>query len=849
MITRIIYSAFLLFTVAGLGICQSTNGNLAIKKYEQSSLSARLSRLHKTREDTARVNLLLEISSIYHRRISQGAADSSIMFARSAASLGKRLHYTDGYCEAIFIICKTQLNKKNLPAAEQILSEANGELYVRLLLALTEYCMERGDPGSDQMKKALVYLNRSNRISSNLRSRHWITESTILMGKYHFRMGQMTLGRNRFYDVINYHKQIQDKAGEAHWWQELGRFIPDTDSTYAIEINSLGRARTLFRQIGNAKEEAECWNNEGYLHEAHGRPDLSEKSYLRELQILKSAGIDQKQPSCYHRLSKLMAKRKNHDKALEYALLGLEKIKALNDSSQLMKTYEVIGDLQWAIGNHPESVKFFKLALSTGNWSTSHAHSLLMRLTNVQIEMNNAEEAIMFIQSFVRARGNPENNVDKQLFALLIGKCYAKIGKFRTAERYYAEVIRLNDVIQSKPRFHWYTVTNIVGAEAYLAAAKFYADQMRFDKSSQYLVNALSSANLTPDIERECRYMIFKNDSIAGNLPASTLNFRRYVSLDDSIHSVTKDEQLKMLKANFKSAQRENDIKLLKNEALLHQRQLQLSEQKEIITYAGIFILFCLLGLTYNSFRIKQNKNRQLEAKQDVINKKNIELLKLIDEKELLMKEVHHRVKNNLQIITSLLTSQSFHLSDQSAVKAIDDSRNRIEAITMLHQRIYQSENMVGVAMKSYVSEMVYNLEECFDTAGRIFFAIDVEDIVLDLSQTVPVGLILNEAITNSLKYAFANGSKGHIEVSLIKTGQERLALSISDNGVGLPPELDIAYSPTFGFRLIKGLTADLNGDITIKSESGVNMRIEFNQTFTNFSFASTTDHTDMIEI
>lgn len=843
MITRIIFTASLVLITLGLGICQPTTGSLSVKKYPSSGFNARYLRLQKTGEDTAKVNLLLEIASICHRKQTLTAPDSAIMFARQAAALSKQLRYTDGYCEAIFVVCKSYLRKDDLPAAERTLNEANGALYVRLLLALSEYCMDKGSPGSEKMQKASRYLTLANRMSVNLKSRHWMTESTIVMAKYHFRLGQMTLGRNRFYDVISYHKQIHDKAGEAHWWQELGRYIPDTDSTYAIEINSLQHARSLYTQLGNSKGQAECLDNEAYLHVAHGRLDLAEKAGIEELNVLKSAGLDQKLPSCYQRLSKTMLKKKDHDKALEYALLGMESVKALKDSTQLMKTYELIGDLQRTIGNPAESVRYYKLALATITQSPNLAHSLLRRMTQVQIGMNRPGEALASVQWLVKWRGAPQTNADKQLFALMMADSYAGMGKMATAERYYAEVARLNDLIQLTPNFHWYTFTNVAGAEAYLAVARFYARQKQYDKSNRYLAAALRSGNLTPDMERESRYMRYVNDSIAGILPPSTINFQRYVSINDSIDRVTKDEQLELLKANFKSAQREKDIQLLRNEALLRERQLQLSAQKEKLTYAGILTLVCLLMLTYNSFRTKKNKNRQLEAQQDIINKKNVALLKLIDEKELLMKEVHHRVKNNLQTVTSLLTSQSFHLRDQGAVKAIDDSRNRIEAISMLHQRIYQSGNMVGVALKSYVAEMICNLEECFDTIDRIRFSIEVEDIILDLSQTVPVGLILNEAITNSLKYAFPSGQRGHISVSLVRVGHKKLSLRVSDNGIGLPADFDIANSPTFGFQLIKGLTADLNGQLMIRSESGTNLQIDFDQASLPHAGAPLTEH------
>ena len=127
----------------------------------------------------------------------------------------------------------------------------------------------------------------------------------------------------------------------------------------------------------------------------------------------------------------------------------------------------------------------------------------------------------------------------------------------------------------------------------------------------------------------------------------------------------------------------------------------------------------------------------------------------LLKDKEWLIKEVHHRVKNNLQMVISLLNSQSIYLNDEAAVVAIQESQRRMHAMSLIHQKLYQSENVGVIDMRAYINEFISYLKDIFETGSSIRFEQDVDPIKLDVGQAVPVGLILNEVITNSIKYAF----------------------------------------------------------------------------------------------
>lgn len=827
MTFKAIFLAGILIVLSHWAAAQPTMGHLHVERYPYLSLPLYLNQLETAKEDTARVRLLLKISSIYHWNDSRGLADSSILFARTAEKLSNSLQFTEGRIEATFIQCKSLLQKRNFREAKEILQRVHGEQYIRILLVLAEYYINDKDAKPDELRNAYPYLQLAGRMSAQLKSRHWITESSIARAKYHFHLGEIDKGRDCFYQVIGYCEKTGDKPGQARWWHELGRYLPETE-TYALQIYSYGKAKALYRELGNVEELADCLYEEGAIHELHNRVDLTEECYLSELNLLKSAGLNKDLFASYQRLSAFYQTRNNLDKALRYALLGLENLKAMKDSSRLNSVYSTIGDLYHTLGDHATSIRYYKLVLATSPIHMIHTYKLISRLVDAEIKTNNAQKGLQFLRTFLKTRGEPETVLNKQLVAYLYANCYAAMKNYNAAERYYLEVIRLNSEVESTEKFWWRNLNSVSGPTAYLTVGRFYTEQGQFDRAARFVKNAINYRQLGPAREMEARYLSYKIDSVAGNHIASFRSYQRFIFLRDSIQRVTKDEQFAVLKANFKTAQKDKDIRLLQKEALLRKRQLELKSRTEKFTYAGIITLVGMLLLLYNGYRVKQKKNLQLEEHQRTINIKNTSLLRLVDEKEWLLKEVHHRVKNNLQIVISLLNSQSAHLKEDVAINAIVESRHRIQAISMLHQRIYQSENMVWITMSSYIHELVYYLNTSFNLGKRIIFAVNVENIELDLSQAVPVGLILNEAITNSLKYAFPQEREGTIEVGFKVSGGDELLLTITDDGIGLSTEVDVNQSNTFGLKLIGGLSEDLDGTFQLASVNGTKLSVSF---------------------
>lgn len=203
------------------------------------------------------------------------------------------------------------------------------------------------------------------------------------------------------------------------------------------------------------------------------------------------------------------------------------------------------------------------------------------------------------------------------------------------------------------------------------------------------------------------------------------------------------------------------------------------------------------------------------------------ELARKNQEIELLLKEIHHRVKNNLQTISSLLNLQSATITDPEALKAVQESQDRVRSMSLIHQKLYQDKNLATVEMKDYLETLADTL---LGTHGELSSGVrlhfPMNEVELDVDTAIPVGLIANEVLTNSLKYAFPNGKPGNITISLQLDEDQHYALRIADDGIGSSKLNET--SGGFGSRLVRLLSVQLNGNVSVKNEAGTETVVRF---------------------
>ncbi len=199
----------------------------------------------------------------------------------------------------------------------------------------------------------------------------------------------------------------------------------------------------------------------------------------------------------------------------------------------------------------------------------------------------------------------------------------------------------------------------------------------------------------------------------------------------------------------------------------------------------------------------------------------------LLSEKELLLKEVHHRIRNNMNIIMSLLSLQAETLKDPSGVVALEDARSRVQSMMVLYDKLYRSEDFRNVPVKGYLISLVDEIRDNFPNSGHLEIETMIDDTVLDAKILSPLSIIINELLTNAMKHAFAGRDNGRILV-FFSMKDDHAALIIEDDGKGIPGSVDIATPTGFGMQLVDMLTKQLGGTIRIERENGTRFVLEF---------------------
>ncbi|MBK9146618.1 MAG: tetratricopeptide repeat protein [Flavobacteriales bacterium] len=468
----------------------------------------------------------------------------------------------------------------------------------------------------------------------------------------------------------------------------------------------------------------------------------------------------------YNNIGTVHEKLHRFDKAAAQYEVALRGFRGIPDSVWMANVSNNMGNILYEQREFDQSVAYYRQAdtILTALGFDRYAATTRMNLANALDELGRSAEALHILRSAMAIMpvGEDENTRANMLADL--GRLHGKAGDQDSALMHMREGLSL--------------ATAVKASDVQANAHEFLSDWFE---------------------ER-------------GLHDSALFHFKQATALHDTIFSTERSAQIAEMQEKYESGKK--DALITENKAQLERRALTI---KAIAAGAAVLLVAALFA--FRAYRMKRRGEREVLAQKQVIEAQ-------LKEKELLLREIHHRVKNNLQTVSSLLSIQGRGITDTKAKEAVNDSRLRVKSMALIHQDLYREGDLTGVAMPMYLDKLVNGLITSYGMADRVRTDLRVAPIRLDVDTAVPIGLILNELITNALKYAWPHARTGTLTVA-VQESDGALVVEVADDGVGMADPASVSEGGTgFGLGMIRTFAGRLKAEHTITSKKGTSVRL-----------------------
>lgn len=598
-------------------------------------------------------------------------------------------------------------------------------------------------------------------------------------------------------------QRLQWQPGMAlikHRMARLSWRLAKFDEALALHQEAL----TLYKQLGHQSAMGKVMIEIGQDYLDGGQLEPAKKTLLSALAYNKAINHTDNMATAYDVLAYLYDLEGNNAAATQTAYDYLKLAEKMGDKQTITHSAHMLASNYLALGNDSLALKYFQQGLTIAEQTGDQIQLVTFYNSIADIHLGRRHFPEAF-QHYVLSLNLVQELKDPQLMGNLyrrMGHYYRAIHQLPMALAYYHASDSAYTAIANKQDL----------AALYTDMGSTYTQLKQYKRAAHYF-DAAKALYENLDLKMSMsEYYAGKHlyDSALGNWRNAYTNFREHIAIRDSIYSKASLQQLigsqiqydnEKKEAVKLAAQAEKD--LLAREEIKRQRNIR---NASFAVLAAV-LSFSLIAL-YQRNKLAKEKKRSDQ---------------LVKDKELLLREIHHRVKNNLEVVSSLLALQSAQISDVQTKDAMQESQNRVQSIGIVHQKLYQGNNLGAIEMKDYFLHLSESILESFGASKRVTIECAMEQLNVDIDTAVPLGLIVNELLTNTLKYAFPGGQPGKVCIHLQRPREGILQLEISDNGVG---KSGITKGTGFGGQLVGLLTQQLNG--TMKEETSEGTRIIF---------------------
>ena len=570
---------------------------------------------------------------------------------------------------------------------------------------------------------------------------------------------------------------------------------------------------------------AEAYQIKGFARVLEQKLSETLEQYAIALEYAKKANSGYVQAHLLSLIAGMYQDKGDFDQAIKYYLEGLQVAEAYKSPEMIATLANNLAEAYSDAGRSisvtlPYYEKALKEETIMGNWQ--YVGMIYSNIAKEQMLAGNKTEA-------EKAAKLSLENIHKKndrayvygTVASDLGEVYSGLGNYDEAEKLLKEGFKILDSIGTKDN-------KLIPLSA---LAKLYIKKSENDKAENAAKQLLqlATAYKTKLFLRDANQVLYEV-ARKNNRPADALRFfEQYKNWNDSVFNDNKEKSIANVESRLKLQQKDLEIKYeteKKAKENLALKQSNLGLQNRSVAILIITVILLVLGIVMvASNRTMGRKNAELEKQKRIIQQQS-------EEKDTLIREINHRVKNNLQIISSLLNLQANSLTDEKAMEALRDSHKRVKAISLIHQKLYGFEDIASIPLEEYINALFADLKMVYAaTHVQMVCTTQPVGIRLDMESAVPVGLILNEAITNALKYAFPDMVAGKLLINFTSGPGDYYTLTIRDNGKGLPEGFDPDKSGSLGFRIIKELTRQLRGKFTYTTDKGTVFSLNFPNT------------------
>lgn len=623
---------------------------------------------------------------------------------------------------------------------------------------------------------AIYFYKQAIRVASTLHNKQWMYLTLKELGFLFFRMGM--------YDST------------VVYWEQI-----------IVELRNSGNKKRMTKI-----KIADAYSDIGLVYYYKGDYYKSLSYNNSSLSIRKAINDSLGMGTTYNKFGICYQKTNRFPEALKAYSKALAIFEKLNNEKLIAQMFTNIAVVQHNLYQYKKAEEYQLKALKLYNklGKEKQKANLFLNMAMNYLDLKENEKVIPYLQKSLQIRLKNNDTLSAAGVYTNLAFAYQEFNQLDSSAYYLKKGYQIAKRYQLQGRL----------LDSYLGFARLANEQKDYETSIEWSQKAVATSQKIGDLGSlkdsydNLRTSYEKLEQYKKALEMSNL----YYVLKDSIFNIENTKTIQNIESKYETEKKNQQIEHLNFKTIQQNKEIQTKRQERNL-WLGISILAIILGsISVYSFISKKKSSDRLAQKNKIIEK-------TLAEKDVLLREIHHRVKNNLQIISSLLNMQSRFLDDEKSKEVVAESQNRIKSMALIHQKLYQEENLTGIETKSYFTELVDSLCLSYGVSPEQT-NIEIENLLLDVDTAIPLGLVLNEMISNAFKYG-VNKEDGRFLFVFKQNSKDELLVRMKDNGPGIPKDFDIKKSKSYGMKLIQSLGKKLKAEVNFENNNGLEISMK----------------------